>query len=519
MAENTIDEMFARYGPNYKYLVTFAGMIGVIAMVLSVTIANVAIPSVMGAYGIGQDQAQWMATAFIATMTLSQLLNSWIVDAFGPRLGFMFIIVVFLLGTAICALSPTYDFIILGRVLQGFSAGVSQPLVMALLFRVFPSDRRAFAMGLYGMAIMLAPGLGPVVGGIAIDWLSWRHIFYIPLPFCIAGLVAAFFFMPGGMRVKRFPPFDWTGFLLLATALVLLLSSLADGQRHGWLSNEIMIRLGVGFSAAAAFVVAQLNTDKPLLDVTLFRDPAFASATMVGFVVGFGNMSSSYAIPVFVQTVQGFSATEAGLVLVPAGIVMMISFPFTGRVADHVPAHFPIMLGLIFFAAGAVLMSGCDINSAFWFIAITTIIGRFGMALIIPALTNAGMKNLSQEKLNPGAGGMNFMRQLGGSFGISLFVVWTEQRTQIYSDALTATQTPANSSSSQLLQLVSELLNAGGVSSAIRESGALHFLGNVVQAQATTFGFQDGFLFIAAVFICALIPTWIVKRAGRTGNV
>ena len=186
----TIEDRFAQYGPAYRYLVAFTGMLGVISMVLSITIVNVAVPSVMGAYGIGQDLAQWMATAFIATMTISQLLNTWLVEAFGQRLTFLIIIVVFFIGTAIAATSPTYDFIILGRVLQGFSAGVSQPLVMVILFQVFPENRRGLAMGLYGMAIMLAPGIGPFIGGLAIDTFSWRYIFYIPLPLCAAAFVS-----------------------------------------------------------------------------------------------------------------------------------------------------------------------------------------------------------------------------------------------------------------------------------------------------------------------------------------
>ena len=210
---DSIDDLFARYGESYRLYVTCTGMIASFAMVVSGGIANVAIPDVMGAFGIGQDQAQWMATAFIATMTLSQLLNTWLVEAFGQRLTFLLIIVVFFIGTMIAATSPTFDFIIFGRILQGFAAGVSQPLVMVILFQVFPANRRGLAMGLYGMAIMLAPGLGPAIGGFAIDTFSWRAIFYIPLPITAAAFVLGAFLMPGRLTVKRLPPFDWSGFL------------------------------------------------------------------------------------------------------------------------------------------------------------------------------------------------------------------------------------------------------------------------------------------------------------------
>ncbi|MEX2614484.1 MAG: DHA2 family efflux MFS transporter permease subunit [Alphaproteobacteria bacterium] len=516
---DSIEHRFEQFGPKYRYLVTFAGMLGVMSMVLSVTIVNVAVPSVMGAYGIGQDRAQWMATAFIATMTLSQLLNNWLVDAFGQRITFLLIILVFFIGTAIAAASPSFDFIIVGRILQGFSAGVSQPLIMVVLFQVFPANQRGLAMGMYGMSIMLAPGLGPLVGGIAIDTFSWRAIFYIPLPLTALAFVFGAILMPGRLTFRKLPPFDWYGFITLAIALVALLSAMADGQRYGWTSNEILLRVIIGVSATAMFVALQLQNTSPLLDMNLFRNAGFASAVLVGVVFGFGNMASSYAIPVFVQTVQGYSATAAGAVLVPAGIMLIIMFPIAGRVADRVPAYMPIMVGLLCFAVGTGLLSGADTNTAFWLIAGFTCIGRLGMALIMPPLVSSAMRTLSPDQLQRGSGTLNFMRQLGGSIGINSLVLFMSQRTEFHSDALTATQTADNPAVRGFLSSVESLLDKSGVPAALHEPGALHYLGEVVAAQAQTQGFQDGFLFVSFVFVCALIPTWILQRAGRVKNV
>ena len=514
-AGSTIEDRFAQFGPNYRYYVAFAGMLGVISMVLSITIVNVAVPSVMGAYGIGQDLAQWMATAFIATMTISQLLNSWLVEAFGQRLTFLLIILVFFVGTAIAAAGPTYDFIILGRILQGFSAGVSQPLVMVVLFQVFPENRRGLAMGLYGMAIMLAPGIGPFIGGVAIDTFSWRYIFYIPLPLCAAAFVLGAFLMPGPIERRRLPPFDWAGIIVLSVALISLLSAMADGQRFGWTSDLIMTRTATGFLAVGVFVILQLRAKAPLLDMSLFANPGFTAAVLVATVFGFGNMASSYAIPVFVQTVGGYSATKAGLVLIPAGLVLMALFPVSGRFADRVPAHYPIMFGLLCFALGSALMTTTDTNTTFWTVAIFTMVGRFGMGLIMPPLVSSAMRTLRADQLNRGSGTLNFMRQLGGSVGINALVVLISQRTQFHSDALTTTQTPANPVSREFLDAVERLLDESGVPAAIHQPGALHYLGSVIEAQAATFGFQDGFIFLSIVFVCALIPVWILKRAGE----
>ena len=189
MKSVSTEDLFAQYGPAYRWLITVCGMTASFTMVLTGTVVNVAVPDVMGAYGVGQDKAQFLQTAFITTMTASQLLNAWVVSRMGQRGAFVSVLTLFLGGGLICGLSPGLDGIIFGRVLQGFAAGIVQPLVMVTLFQVFPTDRRGFAMGIYGMGLMLALGFGPVVGGLTSDLLTWRMIFWVPLPLVVAALL------------------------------------------------------------------------------------------------------------------------------------------------------------------------------------------------------------------------------------------------------------------------------------------------------------------------------------------
>ena len=180
-----------------KWLVTGAGMAGAIAMVLSSTIANVAVPTVMGAFGVGQDQAQWLATGFVATMVASQLLSAWFARAFGVRGAFVVINCVFFAGTALAFFGASFEMVVLGRVLQGFSAGIMQPMTMALIFTQFPPNRRGQAMGVHGMGIQIAPMLGPMIGGMIIDTVGWREIFLVPIPICVV-VVAPRHGLPAG---------------------------------------------------------------------------------------------------------------------------------------------------------------------------------------------------------------------------------------------------------------------------------------------------------------------------------
>lgn len=506
------DLLFERYGPKYRWLVTFFGLSGAFAMVLSATIANVAVPHAMGAFGIDQDQAQWMATAFLATMTVSQLLNHWMIEAFGQRGAYSLTIVVFLVGTVIAWYAPNIDILIVGRILQGFSAGIISPLVMVTMFLVFPPDQRGLAMGIYGAGLVLAPAIGPAVGGMAIDTFHWRYIFIMPLPFCVIGLIGSAIFLPTRSHSGGLPPFDWIGYLLLGAAVVGLFSATANGVRWGWGSNEILLLLTLGVAAGATFVLWQLRATSPLIDFSLWRYQRFTAALLVAFVFGAGNFASSYVIPVFVQQVQGYSATAAGFVILPAGVMLVCVLPLTGRIADILPAHIPIMIGLLFFAAGTVLMSNADVNTPFWTFALFACVTRFGLAFMIPSLSVGALQAIPADQLTRGSGNINFVRQLGGAMGTNLVVVWLTIRTSFHTDAITATQTAANEASREFLNRIGIELGQL-VSGDVQQAVALDFLGRVIHAQAQTFGFKDCFLALAVVFVLALIPTWIFSRA------
>ena len=510
---DSAEVLFERYGPNYRWLVTIFGLTGGFAMVLSATIANVAVPQVMGAFGVGQDQAQWMSTAFLTTMTVSQLLNHWMGEAFGPRGAFSITILVFLAGTVVGWFAPTIDVLIIARILQGFSAGIITPMVMVTMFQVFPADKRGLAMGIYGSGVVLAPALGPAVGGMAIDAFDWRFIFIMPVPFCLIALIGGLFFMPSKERNGPLPPFDWLGYLLLGSGLALLMTATANGINKGWESGEILLMFTAGASCVIAFVFAQLHTRSPLLDFSLWKNQRFVAALCVGFVFGAGNFASNYVVPVFVQTVQGYSATDAGLMLMPAGLLLVAVLPLTGRIADKFPPHVPIMAGLLFFAIGIAAISNADVNTPFWSMAAFFSISRFGLAFIIPSLSVGALSTLRPEQLSRGSGSINFIRQLGGAVGTNLIVVWLQLRTTFHSDLLIATQTAGNATSHALIESVERRLLESGLDSAAHSSLALDYLGQMVSAQALTFGFKDCFLALAIIFIVALIPAWAFSKA------
>jgi len=510
-----IQRQFDRYGPAYRWLVTFSGLTGAIAMILSATIVNVAVPSIMGAYGIGQDIAQWSATAFLSTMVASQLLNTWVVRALGQRYAYSMTLTIFVAGAFVCAFSPNMDILIIGRIMQGFSAGIIQPLVLATMVAVFPRNRRGFAVGMYGLGVTMAPSFGPLVGGITIDLLSWRYAFLMPLPLVVLAFIGGLIFMPSKPFERRLPPFNWSGFILLCISLVMVMRAIGNGQRWGWSSDMTLMTATAGIVAFSLFIYSQLKTKSPLLDPTLFLDPKFAAAMAIGFAFGAGNFATNYAIPVFVQTIQHFTPTQSGLVLVPAGLFLFTLIPISGRIADSVPPHIPITAGCLIFATATFLISSSDVNTAFWTMAGLTVLSRAALGLVMPNLGGAAMRSISADKLNAAAGAYNFIRQTGGAFGVNITAALIEYRSAHHADWLTATQTSGNDFTRELLEQVRRLLAEGGLSDLALEWGAYDYLSRTIYAQARTFGFQDTFMIISVAFIIAIIPAMMLARSSR----
>ena len=491
-------------------------MIATIAVVLSTTIVNVAIPDVMGAFGISQVQAQWISTGFLAAMTATMLLTDWGDKAFGQRATMIGSLTLFMLGSVLGGIAPDENVLTIARVIQGAAAGIVQPLAMILLFQVFPPDQRGAAMGIFGIGVVLAPALGPWIGGLLIDTFSWRYVFYLGIPFAILGIILSNLFLPTRMESGPRPSFDWGGMTLLCIFLGFLLNALTNAQRQGWTSDPTLAQLVIAALAAGGFIWWEIRTAKPMLDLRLFANIPFSAASLVSFIMGAGLFGSTYLVPLFVQTIQGLTPTQAGLLLMPSGFVLVLIFPIAGRLSDRVPAGYLIGAGMFIFAWSSYLTASVGIDTTFWTLAWWTVISRVGLGLVFPSLTAGSLKVLPRELIGQGSGAMNFIRQLGGAFGVNLLAILLERRTMLHADALTATQTSDNPATMELLTRVAGIVKSAGLPDYQQLPAALQFLGQVISIQANTLAFHDGFLVVTVVFLIALVPTWLLHRAQRT---
>jgi len=491
------------------------GLIAGFTMVLGGTIANVAIPDVMGAFGVGQDTAQFMSTGYIATMTASQLLAAWFIAQFGRRLSFSMILLVFIGSGLMCTFAQSIEMLIGGRIVQGFCAGVIQPLVMTTIISLYPAEQRGRAIGLYVGMLGLAVGFGPVVGGVTIDALGWRWIFMISLPFVGIALLLGTLFIPEEQGPRDKKPFDWWGYGLLCVALLGLMSAIANGHREGWSSDIVVTYWFVGVGGTVLFIWSQHSRANRLLDFSLFTDPRFAAAIALAMVFGLGNFAIAYALPVFGQLVLNLTPSAAGLLLLPAGIASSIATIMAGRMADRVSPLALIFFGISLFLIGLFALSGGDANTPILHLFVFAVLCRLGHSFMGPSITATAMRALPPDAINRASGTINFFRQMGGAFGINVLVAAVEMRTSMHNHALGVTQHDANRSTGEFLAAARELLAPSGLPDALANQMALKFLQQSVAAQSDALAWRDGFVLLAAVFIFALLPAWLLSRAQR----
>jgi EmrB/QacA subfamily drug resistance transporter len=350
---------------------------------------------------------------------------------------------------------------------------------------------------------------------VLIDTFSWHYVLYLGIPFALLGIALSNLFLPTRAATGPRPGFDWIGMFLLCVCLGTLLSGLTNAQRLGWSSDPILLLFVAALLALGAFIVWELRIDRPMLEIRVFGHLPFAAAALVSFIMGAGLFGSTYLLPLFVQTMQGYTPTQAGLLLMPAGLMLVLLFPVAGYFSDRMSPGLPIGLGMLVFAGSSWLTAGLTIHTSFALLAWWAVLSRVGLGLVFPALTASSIQVLPPEMVGQGSGLVNFTRQLGGAFGVNLLAVMLERRTLFHADALTASQTGNHAATMIFLERTLHRLEAAGLPEFQQMPVALSHLSQAIVSEAGTLAFQDGFIVVAIVFLAALGPTWLLQRAWR----
>jgi DHA2 family multidrug resistance protein len=493
--------------------------------VLDISIVNVSLQHVAGSMAATPDEATWILTAYLVTNAIVLPISGWLSQTFGRKRYFLGSIIGFSITSLFCGLAPSLSLLVIARGLQGMMGGGLQPTAQAFLTDAFPPEKRGQAFAVYGLAVVFAPAIGPTVGGWITDQFTWRWVFLINVPVGIAVSALAMHILadpPAEIAARRARwaqglRLDYIGFGLLVIGMCALQVVLDKGQEDDWFASAPITWLSITAAVGlTAFIVWEWRRDDPIVDLHLFRDRAFASGNLLMFMLGFALMGTTVVLPLFVQTLLGYTAEQAGMVLSPGGFAVMLMMPVVGALSGRVDARLLITAGLIGTAIAMFHLSGFDLSVDYSTLAWARVYQSLGLALLFIPINTAAYQGVPPEKNANASAIINMMRNIGGSVGIAILDTYIARREQANQVTLIRHVTPYSPQTDRMLSLLEHAFIAAH-SSAV---GALHQaqaeLYAIVQQQAALLSYLQSFWLVGAMLV-AMIPMVLLLRRPVSG--
>ena len=500
-----------------KWLITITVMLPAIMEIIDTSVANVALPHMQGSLNAGTDEVTWVLTSYLVSNAVVLPMTGWLARLFGRKRFLMTCIILFTLSSLLCGAAPNLATLIVFRVLQGAAGGALIPISQAILMETFPPHQRGMAMAIFGVGAMFGPIVGPALGGWITDNLNWRWIFYINLPIgLIATIMCAFFiFDPdylrrgGGQAIK----IDYWGLLLLTTGMGGLQVVLDKGQQDDWFSSSFIVTFSViAVVSLVALVWVELTNEHPIINLRLFKNISFSAGNFIMFVVGFCLYSSIVLIPLFLQTLMGYSATDAGMVLAPGGVATLITMPFVGAALAKRDGRKIVMIGLLIGAFAMFLMQRLSLEASYWSFVWPRVILGVGLAMIFVPLTTVTLSTIPKPEMGNATGMFNLLRNIGGSVGIAISATLLARLEQFYQTTLAANVTPDSSTWQMRFTGLKQTLVTKGVASAQADQTALGMVYGMVRRQAGALAFNRIYFIIGLAFLSILPLLLLLKR-------
>jgi DHA2 family multidrug resistance protein len=504
------------------WVIALAVTLATFMEVLDTSIANVALPHIAGSLSAGQDESTWVLTSYLVSNAIVLPLSGWLSSIVGRKNFYMGCVALFTISSFLCGLAPNLATLIICRVLQGAGGGGLQPSEQAILADTFPPAKRGMAFAVYGVAVVTAPAIGPTLGGWITDNFTWRWIFFINIPVGIISILLT-------SRLIQDPPYfkrrklsetriDYVGLGFVALGLGALQVVLDKGQREDWFESHFIVILSLIGAASLVFVVFwEWRHKDPIIDLHLFRDRTFGISNLLMFMLGFALLGSTLLLPLFMQTMLGYTAQQAGMALMPGGFAIMLLLPLVGFLLSRYTPRWLLVFGLVVLSASLFNMTRFDLEIDFRTAAMARIFQAVGMAFLFVPINTAAYAFLPREKNNAASGLMNLARNMGGSVGISVVTTLLDRRAQFHQTMLMGRISASNPVLQGKLQgMIAVLQGHGGdPPTAMRQAYAM--VQGTVARQATMLAYIDCFWFLG-VAIVAMIPAVFLMKKSKPGG-
>lgn len=463
-------------------------LIGAFVALLNQTLLNVALPSIMDDLKIATNTAQWLTTGFMLVNGVLIPISAFLVEKFTTRQLFITAMSLFSLGTLVCGIGTGFEMIMVGRVIQAVGAGILMPLMNIVFLRIFPIEERGKAMGLMAVAMIFAPAVGPTLSGWVVQNYSWRVLFFIVLPLAILSTLLGMKTMQNVGQTTS-PKLDKTGVILSTIGFGGLLYGFSDAGTDGWGSATVITCLIVGVIALALFVWRELKAETPLLEFRIFRYNMYSLTTLINIIITMALYSGMILLPIYLQTIRGFTPMESGLMLLPGAILMGIMSPITGIIFDKIGARWLSVVGLIITVITTWQFSQLTDSTTYTHMIITYTVRMLGMSMLSMPIVTAGLNQLPQRLSSHGTAMSNTLRTVGGALGMALFVSLMTNKTK---------------------STITDTLMSGTVS--LNDKAAMLKL----TQEATISGVTHAFNIATWITVVALVLAFFIKRLHRS---
>jgi DHA2 family multidrug resistance protein len=428
----------------HRGIVTVCAMIATLMQALDNTIANVALPYMMGSLSTTLDQITWVLTSYIVAAAIFTAPVGWLAARFGRKNLFLTCLAGFTIASMLCGSAESLEQMVVFRFLQGTFGAALVPLSQATMLDLYPIEQRGSAMAIWGMGVMVGPILGPTLGGYLTDVYNWRWVFFINLPFGLLAIAGLWFFLKETRRDAELR-FDWTGFAALSLGIGALQLMLDRGEQNDWFgSTEIVVEAVLAGLGIYLFVVHLFTAEKPFITPRIFRDLNFVAGLLVMFAVGMVLLASAALLAPWLQNLGGYSVSEAGLLMVPRGVGTMIAMMVAGRLSNRVDPRLLMLIGLLMIAATMWQMTGWTPAISVWSLTVTSVVQGFGLGFVFIPLSTIAFTTLDPRLRTDATSLFNLVRNLGSSIGVSIVAAVLTANAQTNHAALAAHITPFN---------------------------------------------------------------------------
>jgi MFS transporter, DHA2 family, multidrug resistance protein len=496
------------------WIVAVAVMLSTFMEVLDTTVVNVSLPHIAGSLSATVEESTWALTSYLVANAIVLPLTGWLANYFGRKRLLTMSTVGFAAASFLCGFSPTLPLLIVFRIIQGACGGGLQPLSQAVLLEAFPPEKRGKAMGFWGLGIVVAPMLGPVLGGWLTDSYSWRWVFYINIPIGIASVIMTQLFIFDPPYIKRSTSkIDTWGIGLLAVGVGALQIALDKGQQEDWFNSNWIITLSiitvVGFTA---FIIRELTTEHPVVNLGILRDRNFSMGVFLITVVGFVLYASLVLLPIFLQTLLGYPALQAGIAMAPRGFGSFLAMPLVGILVARTDPRKLLTAGLAMAAFTLYWLSQLNLDAGYWNIAWPQLLQGLSLGLLFVPLTTATMSSVPVQEMGNATSIFNLMRNIGGSIGIASVTTMLARRQQMHISRLGEAVNPYNQQAQQILEALQKSMMARGSDMVTAMQRSYASVYGMVLRQAELLSFNEAFRVLAIMFLLLLPLVWFMKR-------